>query len=83
MLKYITYEIDDGYLQILAMAVSQEQQNVGIGSKLLRQAEQFAIENGISHIKLTSNMKRLDAHIFYEHNDYEKKSYGFFKTLYE
>jgi len=83
LLKYIAYEIDTGYLRVLAMAVSQEHQNQGIGSMLLRQAEKFAVENSIFHIMLTSNMKRLGAHIFYEHNDYVKKSYGFFKTLNE
>ena len=83
LLKYITYELDNGCLRVLAMAVSQEHQNQGIGSMLLRQAEQFAVENNINNIMMTSNMKRLGAHIFYEHNDYVKKSYGFFKTLNE
>ena len=83
LLKYITYELDNGYLRILAMAVSQEQQNKGIGSELLRQAEQFAAENNIAHIMLTSRLNRLAAHIFYEHNDYVKKSYGFSKTINE
>jgi len=81
LLKYITYELDNGYLRVLAMAVSQERQNMGIGSLLLRQAEKFATENSICHIMLTSHLRRLDAHIFYEHNGYIKKSYGFFKTL--
>ena len=83
LLKYFTYELENGYLRILAMAVSQELQNKGIGRILLRQAEQFAVENNIDHIMLTSNIKRLDAHVFYEHNDYIKKSYGFFRTLTE
>ena len=83
LLKYVTYELDTGCLRVLAMAVSKEYQNQGIGSMLLRQAEQFAVENNIFYIMLTSNMKRLGAHIFYERNDYIKKSYGFFKTLNE
>ena len=81
LLKYITYELENGYIRILAMAVSQEQQSLGIGSRLLRQAEQFAAENSIDHIMVTSNLKRHDAHIFYEKNGYVKKSYGFFLTL--
>jgi len=83
LLKYITYELDNGCLRVLAMAVSQKHQNQGIGSMLLRQAEQFAADNNIFHIMMTSNMKRLNAHIFYERNGYAKKSYGFFKTLNE
>ena len=81
--KYITYEIDAEYLLVLAMAVSQKHQNQGIGSMLLRQAEQFAVDNNIFHVRLTSNLKRLDAHIFYERNDYVRKSYGFLKSLSE
>jgi len=81
LLRYITYERDYECLRILAMAVSQEQQSKGIGSKLLRKAEQFAVESNISNVMVTSNMKRSDAHKFYERNDYVKKSYGFFKTI--
>ena len=81
LLRYINYERDYESLRILAMAVSKEHQKKGVGSKLLRQAEHFALENNIAHIMLTSNMKRNGAHRFYEHNDYVKKSFGFFKTL--
>jgi len=80
LLKYITYEID-GYVRILAMAVLQGQQNNGIGSELLLRAEQYASQNNITHITLTSHLKRLEAHAFYEHNGYTKKSYGFFKNI--
>ena len=80
LLKYITYEID-GYVRILAMAVLQGQQNKGIGSKLLLRAEQYARQNNISKIMLTSHQKRLEAHAFYEHNGYTRKSFGFFKNL--
>jgi len=80
LLKYITYEID-GYVRILAMAVLQGQQNNGIGSELLLRAEQYARQNNITHIMLTSDQKRLKAHAFYEHNGYIKKSYGFFKNI--
>ena len=80
LLKYITYEID-GYVRILAMAVSQEYQGKGIGSRLLEQAEQYARHNNITQIMLTSNQNRLDTHRFYEKNGYTAESFGFFKTI--
>ena len=80
LLNYITYEID-GYVRILAMAVSQEYQGKGIGSRLLEQAEQYARHNNITQIMLTSNQNRLDTHRFYERNGYTAESFGFFKTI--
>jgi len=81
LMRYIAYERDSECLRILAMAVSQEHQNKGIGSMLLRKVEQFAIENDIAHVMVTSSLKRFDAHAFYENNDYVKRSYGFFKII--
>lgn len=80
LLKYITYE-NAGCVRILSMAVLRGRQNNGIGSKLLLRAEQYARENGITHINLTSHLRRIEAHAFYEHNGYTKKSYGFFKDI--
>jgi len=80
LLKYITYEVD-GYVRILTMAVSRRYQSNGIGSELLIHAEQYARNNNIATIMLTSNEKRLQTHKFYEQNGYVKKSYGFFKNI--
>ena len=83
LLKYIAYDLDNKCLRILALAVSEEHQRKGIGRMLLQRAERFAIESNICRIMLTSNSKRHDAHIFYEHHHYIRKSYGFFKALNE
>ncbi|MDN4599662.1 GNAT family N-acetyltransferase [Paenibacillus sp. F6_3S_P_1C] len=70
-----------GYLHIQALAVKKEFQHRGVGTKLLRQTENYAKELGISSIILCSGFKRTDAHAFYEHNGYDKDSYCFDKII--
>jgi len=79
--KGIAYNIDGEYMQVSALAVSKEHQRKGIGSRLTKWAENFAVSNGITTIVLTSRLHRTDAHAFYESNGYVKKSYGFKKDL--
>jgi len=77
----IAFEINSGFIRIIALAISREYQNKGIGSSLLKHVENFAILKGITAFALNSGMKRMDAHMFYERNGYEKKSYGFGKDI--
>ncbi len=53
----------------------------GIGTALLKTAEQWAKENNIEVILLNSGLPREDAHAFYESQGYFKKSYGFIKKI--
>jgi predicted N-acetyltransferase YhbS len=70
-----------GYLKINGLAVKEEHQNKGIGKKLLQYVENIAYEKRISYILLNSGVKRINAHAFYERNDYDKDSYCFDKVL--
>jgi len=79
--KGIAYNIDGEYLQISALAVLKDRQNKGIGKRILKWVEEYAANNDIQNIVLTSRLHRTDAHAFYEKNGYEKKSYGFKKYL--
>jgi len=79
--KGIAYNYDGEYIQIIAFAVYKEHQNKGIGSTLLRWIEDYAINHGIRSFGVNSGLKRADAHAFYEHNGYLKKSYGFAKDI--
>lgn len=70
-----------GYLKINGLAVKEEHQNKGIGTKLLQHVENIAYEKRISFILLNSGFKRIKAHAFYERNNYDKDSFCFDKVI--
>ena len=80
-MKGMAYNIEGYYAEIVALAVSEKARRSGVGTALVNEAEKWARLNGIHEIGLHSNMKRLEAHIFYEKNGYAKKSYWFYKQL--
>jgi len=79
--SYLAFELDNEGMKIIALAVSKEYRRKGIGTELLKTAEQWAKENNIEVILLNSGLPREDAHAFYESQGYFKKSYGFTKRL--
>lgn len=79
--KEISYEQDDEYIRILALAVDEKVQNAGAGGLLIGEIEAVAKENGIHMIALSSNFKRTAAHKFYESKGFEKTSYAFKKKI--
>ena len=79
--RFITFNIEGEYLQIIALAVCKEYQNIGIGTKLLDKVEQLARNENIAIIGLTSSLHREIAHAFYEHKGYHKHGFKFQKTL--
>jgi len=80
-LRGIAYNIDGEWITIIAFAVLEELQNKGIGSQLLKWVEDYALDRNIRVFEVSSNMRRLDAHAFYEKNGYTRTSYSFKKTL--
>ena len=79
--SYFAFELENEGMKIIALAVSKEYRRKGIGTELLKTAEQWAKENNIEVILLNSGLPREDAHAFYESKGYFKKSYGFIKRL--
>lgn len=79
--SYLAFELEKEGMKIIALAVSKEYRRKGIGTKLLKAAEQWAKENNIEVILLNSGLPREDAHKFYESQGYFKKSYGFIKRI--
>lgn len=79
--SYLAFELENEGMKIIALAVSKEYRRKGIGTKLLKTAEQWAKENNIEVILLNSGLPREDAHTFYESQGYFKKSYGFIKRI--
>ena len=79
--SYLAFELENEGMKIIAFAVSKEYRRKGIGTQLLKTAEQWATENNIEVILLNSGLPREDAHAFYESQGYFKKSYGFIKKI--
>ena len=79
--SYLAFELENEGMKIIALAVSKEYRRKGIGTQLLKTAEQWAKENNIEVVLLNSGLPRVDAHAFYESQSYFKKSYGFIKKI--
>ena len=79
--QYYGIGVEGSYMVIVGIAVKQDMQGKGIGSKLTKHMENYAKEAGVFSIYLNSGFNRTDAHAFYERNGYGKHSYGFGKTV--
>lgn len=77
----IAYELEGNYLRITALAVQSKYQGNKIGTQLLKAAEKFAREHGITSISLNSGLQRTGAHQFYEQFGFHKKGYSFYKDI--
>ena len=62
---YESLYMDTG-LNILGLAVNSNFQRQWIGKKLMSAIEDYALKNNISYIRLNSNVRRIEAHKFYE-----------------
>lgn len=63
------------------LIVDENLRGYGIGTKLLNKATEIAKSENCYRLELHSNIKRLEAHKFYESNGFEKSSYYFKKKL--
>lgn len=79
--SYITFEMKQKVAKIIALAVSEEYRNNGVGTDLLKEVELRCRDNDISIILLNSGLSRENAHKFYEAKGYSKKSFGFVKVI--
>jgi len=73
----------DTMANIMALAVDREYRNQGIGRTLIRSAESWSNNNGISSIRLNSAANRSGAHKFYKALGYgsEKAQIRLIKNL--
>ena len=60
----------DTGLNILGLAVDPDFRSNGVGKKLIGYIEKYAMDNGISFIRLNSANHRVEAHKFYENIGY-------------
>jgi GNAT superfamily N-acetyltransferase len=62
------------------MVVDKERRSRGIGAQLMAAAETWARARGLTHIELSSNAGRVNAHRFYERQGF-RRAYAFLKWL--
>lgn len=67
--------------RITALVVDTPLRGQGIGRALVAAAEEALRSAGCGLLEITSNMRRVDAHAFYEQLGYEKTSLRFAKVL--
>jgi GNAT superfamily N-acetyltransferase len=67
--------------RITAFCVDENARGAGIGSLLLRTAEEFFEQQGCFKIELTSNLRRGNAHQYYLQRGYIEGSKHFIKIL--
>lgn len=63
----------DSLMNIMALAVDDNERGHGIGRSLLNAAEEWARENGAAGVRLNSGMDRENAHHFYEACGYKNR----------
>lgn len=67
--------------RISMMVVDEGLRGQGIGAALVREAEGMLAADGCYMVEVTSNLRRVDAHRFYEKLGYERTSVRLAKTL--
>jgi len=75
------YERNGRYARILALSVTDTARGNGIGSRLLRAAEEWARAAGAGSMIVNSGHQRTEAHAFYEHHGYRPTGIRFIKPL--
>ena len=67
--------------RIIALVVSKELQQRGIGARLIAAAEKNFIQRGITRVTVTARFERETAHQFYEKLGYARTGFRFAKNL--
>lgn len=67
--------------RVTSLVIEQSQRGRGFGKLFMRAAEAELSRAGCGMVEITSNMKRGDAHAFYESLGYEKTSVRLFRSL--
>jgi PhnO protein len=67
--------------EVQDLFVVQEHRNLNIGKILVQESEKWAKEQGANDIEVSSNQRRLQAHKFYERENYIKSHFKFTKQL--
>lgn len=67
--------------RITALVIEENQRGKGIGRMLVAASEDLFVRAGCGLLEITSNMRRADAHAFYEALGYDKTSYRLVREI--
>jgi GNAT superfamily N-acetyltransferase len=65
-----------GSSTLLGVVIDKKYRGKGYGKRLMEEMEEWAKENNCYGIRLTSNVKRKEAHSFYEKMGYKSEKEG-------
>lgn len=75
------YERTGLYARIVALSVAPEAQGMGVGTSLMDAAEASARNKGAIACIVSSGVRRVEAHRFYERRGFEARGKTFYKSL--
>ena len=67
--------------RITSLVLDESARGAGLGRRLVQRAESWLADAGCGVLEVTSNVRRADAHAFYERLGYERSSYRFNRSL--
>lgn len=67
--------------RISMMVVDERHRSRGIGAQMVSSAEELLVSKGCQLVEVTSNLRRLDAHRFWERVGYERTSARFARQV--
>ena len=75
------YEHDEPFARIISLVVDARVRRRGVGAALVRFAEGWARERGAYGVTLTTNVRREEAHRFYEAVGFSRTGYRYARSL--
>ena len=63
---------------IESVIVHSDHQGKGLGRELMQHAHNQGSESGVYKLMLSSNLRRMEAHVFYENIGFEKHGHSFY-----
>ena len=77
------YEHERPYARILSLVVDTEVRRRGVGARLVEFADEWARERGAYVLMLTTNVRREEAHLFYESMGFSRTGYRYARAYEE
>ncbi len=79
--RFHYFHSDQRLARLASLIVDERYRSQQIGEQLVSAAEQWARDQHCDVLELSSNIKRVDAHRFYERLGYNKTGWRLWKTL--